>query len=345
MPSDEDDPRSFFMNNFATLATGIHASQETTINILPLPDQGRPERFAGAVGRFDLEVTADKTNVPANSPITLKASLKGRGNFQSIDNIKIPLPQDFELYETTTHGQGANPIGARRGLDSQKDFQTIVIPRKPGNYQIPSLNWSYFDPEKKAYQTITTRPLELVVTESVAGIGPTNNYLSDQGKPEPPKTEDLRYLKGAQSFLNLKKYFLWLVYVLTVANLVLIIRLFSKKKNILQSAIQKFDPLQAAKSSLKAVPGSKNWLNDLEETVYEILEALLKTNPRALTRGELHDLWKSSGLPFELFQKIEALLATLDQQRFARTSTNHDAVKTNLIAQAEEILKSAGKIK
>ena len=196
VPSNILNPALFFNMD---LRTGEHYSQPVNIEIVPLPEANRPANFGGAVGKFTLRLDADKKTLAQNTPVTLTFTLEGTGNFQAIEGIKAPLPPDFELYESTTNGRAPGPVGGRQDLASKKTFQTVAIPRKAGHFEIPPVSWSYFDPDKEAYETITTQAFPLEVTPSDSTSTVTNTYLSPDKSGAPPgggePGTELRYLK------------------------------------------------------------------------------------------------------------------------------------------------------
>lgn len=74
---------------FAGLGLGLFRSGETRpvsvsaepqwLQVRPLPEDGVPPEFNGAVGRFTLALQAGPTNVAVGDPITVKVQIRGRG--------------------------------------------------------------------------------------------------------------------------------------------------------------------------------------------------------------------------------------------------------------------------
>jgi len=60
------------------------SAEPETLTALPLPKEGIPASFNGAVGSFTMTVTAGPTNVAAGAPVTVKVQLAGRGAFDSL---------------------------------------------------------------------------------------------------------------------------------------------------------------------------------------------------------------------------------------------------------------------
>ena len=50
-----------------------------TLTVKPLPAEGRPASFTGAVGQFSVHTQVDKTRVRVNTPVELILAITGRG--------------------------------------------------------------------------------------------------------------------------------------------------------------------------------------------------------------------------------------------------------------------------
>lgn len=123
------------------------------INVRPLPNQGKPDNFSGAVGNFDLLVNTTKKELLISEAFQLNIEIKGKGNFNLFNFPSINLPATLEVYEPErieklkTNFQGIN--------GSLKD-QYTVVPSSPGKYAIPKISFTYFDPKDTSYKTKTS---------------------------------------------------------------------------------------------------------------------------------------------------------------------------------------------
>ena len=132
------------------------------IRVEPVPLEGQPASFAGAVGRgFELEVTADRSVVAAGEPIELVLTLRGDG----LSNAALPpldvdglLPlEDFRV--PTDFLSGTVEDGAKR-------FTAVVRVLHEGVKEIPPLEYAWFDPEIEDYVVTRSRPIALSVGPS-----------------------------------------------------------------------------------------------------------------------------------------------------------------------------------
>src|SRR5262249_45462710 len=117
------------------------SSQPVVLDVLPLPEQGKPADFSGAVGRFALEVRASPLEVAAGDPVTLTATLRGEGDLSSVTPPSIAGGDTLRVYPVQSV---AAPAGSPPGT---RVFEQVVIPQKPGTVRLPPLRFSWFDPE------------------------------------------------------------------------------------------------------------------------------------------------------------------------------------------------------
>ena len=149
--------------------------QKLVVN--PFPLEGRPESFAGAVGKgFSIDVAADRTVVRVGDPIGLTITLRGAGN---IDNASLPplsadggmspdrfrLPAGDMAGTMTEGGDGQEKPGLseKPGFLRTKQFQVSVRVTDESVNEIPTLAYSWFDPESQTYQTTRSKPIALRV--------------------------------------------------------------------------------------------------------------------------------------------------------------------------------------
>lgn len=128
------------------------------LTVLPLPEEGKPAGFTGAVGHYEWAVTASPTNVMAGDPVTLNIQIAGRG---ALESLALPLPdwREFKTYPPTTQIKTTDPLG----IEGVKTFEQVVVPQNGDVRAIPALAFSFFDPERKTYRTLQHAPIALSV--------------------------------------------------------------------------------------------------------------------------------------------------------------------------------------
>ncbi|MHC4691440.1 MAG: BatD family protein [Planctomycetota bacterium] len=133
------------------------SSKSLQLDVLPLPEEGKPDGFYGLVGRFTIEASAKPvTDVYMGDPITLTIKIGG-GKF--LKPVQWPaLEQVKELaanFKMPT--QKASPT-ITNGL---KVFTQTIRPDNNHANVIPSIPLAYFDPETNSYSVAKTKPIKL----------------------------------------------------------------------------------------------------------------------------------------------------------------------------------------
>jgi hypothetical protein len=134
-------------------------SDGTPLKIRPLPQQGRPSDFSGAVGKFDLSADVSQTKVSRGDPITLKTKIIGQGNFDRVATNGLTASADWKSYKPSARFEAAD--GA--GLTGTKTFEQAIVPMGVGPSEIPAISFSYFDPDTQSYVTKTTNPIPIEI--------------------------------------------------------------------------------------------------------------------------------------------------------------------------------------
>jgi len=152
------------------------SSARVPIKVKPLPVEGRPSDFTGAVGQFDLHAVVENPTVPVNQPFSLRVRFEGAGNAKLIDLPALNLPTGLEQYDSKSESKFF------KNGRSYKEFEVLVIPRQEGEVKIPGLSVSMFDPQTQKYYTKTTEPITLnVVNNPNAPVG-SSARMADTGK-------------------------------------------------------------------------------------------------------------------------------------------------------------------
>lgn len=132
-------------------------SKEVKINVRPVPSVGRPSDYSGAVGDFRVTTKIDDYTIATNQPFSFHIRFEGKGNAKLIDLPPFETPPGIELYDTQKEAKFF------KNGTSYKDFTLQLIPRNQGEFVIPSVSVSIFDPTTKTYVTKKTEPIKIQV--------------------------------------------------------------------------------------------------------------------------------------------------------------------------------------
>ncbi len=184
-----------FFNNLQT--TNYTAKSNTVkLHVVPLPTENVPKSFNGAVGDYSLSSQINTTNVKTNDPLTLKINLSGRGNIQLLNMPEIELPPGFDKYEPKTSEQ----IDRTGTISGSKSFEYLIVPRVAGTKTISPIRFSYFNPARKSYVTMSTPSYTINVEQ---GSGNGNTEVAGYTKEEIRLLgQDIRYIKTSSADLR-----------------------------------------------------------------------------------------------------------------------------------------------
>lgn len=159
------------------------SSPRVSVKVKPLPLEGRPSNFTGAVGDFEVSAQVDSNTVPAHQPLILRVRFEGAGNAKGIELPAIEWPAGLELYDTK------NEARFFKNGRSYKNFDVYVIPRQAGEMTIPAISAAMFDPKTGTYVQRSTQPILLKVTPGQAPTPGKNEAAGPSGGTAKPVVE------------------------------------------------------------------------------------------------------------------------------------------------------------
>ena len=186
---------SFFTGGafFARRQNRLLSPPPIQLVVKPLPENGKPASFQGAVGNFRLSATIDREKVKQNEPVTLKMVIEGEGNIETITRPKVPELTGFKTYDADTNSklfQTENVIGGT------KSFEIVFIPKEEGKSFVPPLEFSFFDPRQEKYVTLRTPNFPIQVEHSEQNFQMPQELSGNTVFQKKVKSEgkDIRYI-------------------------------------------------------------------------------------------------------------------------------------------------------
>lgn len=167
------------------------------VNVLPLPEEGRPEDFSGAIGNsFSLSVKLTPQKVRPGDLVTAQYVLSHDGYCPSNAVISVgqasAAMKTYELKETSR--------------DAQKVvWRQMIVPQTAMAVKTPGASFSYFNIAKKRYERAEAPPGELVFASATAASTESSTIAVDAANPrsaavgKAQKTIVLRFAPSAKS--------------------------------------------------------------------------------------------------------------------------------------------------
>lgn len=204
---------------FARRVERLLKPKPIALTVRPFPETGKPTNFNGAVGQFQMSAAVDKNEVKQNEPVTLKLTLTGEGNIETLSRPPVPELTGFKVYDgdsSTEFFKSGTPVIAGR-----KTFEVIFIPTEAGELAVPPVAFSFFDPRREKYEVLNSQPFPLRVIPSnepirlPAGLEEKEAFKKDIRK----EGQDIRYIHEEIPSEKAAKILRWLYRGLAGANL------------------------------------------------------------------------------------------------------------------------------
>jgi len=132
-------------------------SDPVSLEVKALPG-GAPPTFSGAVGSFSMTAEANPKRVQIGDPITIKAAISGRGNFDRMNAPELSDERGWHKYPPSSNFKQDDDVG----ISGTKTFELVVSPNEKLT-NVPPLAFSYFDPVKEKYVTLPSEAMPLIV--------------------------------------------------------------------------------------------------------------------------------------------------------------------------------------
>lgn len=338
---------AFFFGTSATTHVN-HTVNAPSLDITVKPLPSRPPGFSGAVGSNFSITAAVTTKTPReNETLTLMVKVHGIGNIDLISPPEVRFPSDFETLDSK---QNANTQLTPQGMDGDMTIEYYAIPNHKGQFTIPPVELTYFNPADGAYHTVSTGRAIVV---NVAKGNP-NSYAARQRM----KNDDIRHIhldplssgenssKGSQIPVYLA-YLLLLVAFVTIYKLLQLrqhrnddvqgrsLRKAGSRANArLKDAYAKMQADQPAEFYAATLSALRNFVADK------------MTLPATdVTKEKISALFADYGVPDDIASRYINLVSNCELHIYGVSSVSHDEMRAayndaeDIIAKLNPLLK------
>ena len=319
--------RDIFGSLLMTRINRTVSAGNKTINVKALPEKGKPVDFTGAVGDFDLNVTASKTELDATESLQVKVNVEGNGNLKLFKLPKISLPSSLEVYEPE-HSENVKTNLA--GMQGSITDSYTVVPQFKGKYPIPSISFSYFDLKTESYKRLSSNEIVINVLN-----GPSNNASSNESAVTANNkqavvlnSDQFAFIKTKTNFVDAKtEYFFktnlfWSLLLLPFLAIPLAI--FIRKKKVARDAdvygnrIRKADRLarKYLSNAKKSLGQKEAFYIALEKALHNYLKAKLHIETSDLSKDKINNLLDGKGVEASVIKDFESILERCELARY-----------------------------
>ena len=343
----------FFNRNIANVRKEL-TSQTLNLEVKSLPENGKPASFAGAVGNFNFKSEIDKTELSTNEAFTLTLTVSGTGNVELLQMPTPVFPPDFEVYDPKTT---MNVSNNSNGLSGTKKAEYLVIPRRAGNFTVPAVEFSYFEPSKGTYQTLSSQPYEIKVEKGKGGDeGSSGGIYASNQEGIKYLGSDIRHIMTGNAhlkpmhtvFFGSAAYFVVLLVLLVL--FVILLFVLKKREQLSQDTAanrnRKADKvargrLKSAAQFLKAKDQDKFYV-EMSQALWGYIADKLGIERSKLSMDTVNETMKAKNVPDELTQQFIDTLNSCEFARFAPGSA--EAKMDDLYQRGIDVISKAEKV-
>ena len=313
----------------------IQESDNISCIINPLPQDGKPDGFSGAIGKFKSAVSFTPKQVSVGEPVTLRFEITGQGNFERILAPKLKNSDDHKIYPPKIEFHSGS---SQHDVEDKKIFEYIIIPKHENADRLMNIPFFFFDPEPGIYVDISQEPGEMVViphpnrtSNTELNLVQSKLYQNDLQKNE--RKELLPIKTKAKVWQTTGRTSIWTVeYIgahITSLALIAGIVLNRRKKLLLESDIQLRKHLKYSKEvkewKKRADEAYNNTdINDFMKSACKVMQLAVSKDRQStisvadsLTSDDIEKFLTEKGIEQKNINDIKSMFETADLIKFA----------------------------
>jgi hypothetical protein len=319
--------RDIFGSLLMTRTNKVVSAGNSTITVKPLPEEGKPLDFSGAVGDFSFEVSPSKTSLEASESLQLKVAVKGNGNLKLFKLPKVSLPSSLEVYEPE-HKENVNTTLS--GMQGSISDSYTIVPQYKGKYPIPSISFSYFDLKTESYERITSDEIVLdVLSGPLNNANSNNTAVANNGKqPVLLNKDPFAFIKTSTNFVStnntafFKTNAFWSLLLLPFLAIPLAIVIRNKKAtrdaDVYGNKIRKADKLarKYLSNAKKSLGKKEAFYIALEKALHNYLKAKLHIETYELSKDRINTLLAEKQVEATVVKDFISILESCELARY-----------------------------
>lgn len=291
-----------------------------SVKSLPTP---RPADFCGGVGSFSIESDLNAKDLKSNQAASIVYKIKGTGNLKYVQmpDLQALYPSELEVYSPQSK---QNVSVGSSNVSGVVTFDYSFVPLEEGDYQIPEVRITYFNPASGKYESSVAKGYKITVgkgkTTSEALAGKPLHFESDW------QVFDEKQLSQSMQPL-VTRWVYWLIYI--IPSILLLIAVIAYRRYAATHAdMQAFNSRRADKLAKRRLRRAYSAMsrNDKEAFDTELLKALwgyiadkLKMPTSELLRDNIRQVLNDRGIPAG---DIDSFVELLDEVEFSKYSSS-----------------------
>lgn len=291
---------------------------DLTVTALELPSP-KPAGFSGAVGNFSITSDLPAAKYETNHASSIVYTVKGTGNIKyvTLPDLNALYPSELEVFTPTTDVK--TDVGASN-VSGTVRFDYSFMPLETGTFQIPAVEFVYFDPSTGKYGKSVAKGYTITVGKGAASaMSQTKSRLAFRDRLKPVGSN---LVKLPRLYVDSPLYWIFFFALPLVALVVVAIayRRYIKSHADMQAVRSRRAGKMARRRLRKAAAAMKR--GKTGEFYDEMLAALwgyagdrLKMPTSELNRDNIRAALTSHGVAEA---QADALVSLLDECEFAK---------------------------
>ena len=336
-------------------------AQSPTINIMvkSLPEEGRPANFSGMVGSYSFTADFDRTNLKVGEALTLSVEIKGDGTPGTLTDPKFP---DFSDFRSVPPENNISKKIVGNKVITTKNIKVFLYPKKKGEFSIPEISYSWFNPAKKKYETAKAGPWNIVVEKGEAApeaVFQTPAQVTGPAAVQKQEIEslgsDIRFIhqvKGTGNTAPYKSVLYWVLLLAALPFYFIVTWVIRKRRKhnsdtalVRKGKANKMLKARFASAREALAKGdAKALYAALENGLVGYLSDRTNLEFKGMTRPQMKEELAKLGVKEETIASIDSWLEKCAFARFAPVDPSADEQK-KMLADVEKLCGELGKLK
>jgi len=149
------------------------------VDVKPFPEKNKPKNFSGATGRFEISASVAQNKLKINEEGFLEVAISGSGNFLQVSAPVIQWPEGLEGFEPAVK-DSMNKFDCP--LTGKRVFRYPFVSGRAGEYRIPQVSFSFFNPQTVTYSTRFTSGQQVQIIHEKQTENPLLTAAEEKGK-------------------------------------------------------------------------------------------------------------------------------------------------------------------
>ncbi len=341
--------RDFFGNRIYNQVSKKVTAGKRSINVKALPVNA-PESFNGAVGKFDIKLNTNKTELNASESLQATVKVSGKGNLKLFSPPSVQVPSSLEKYDPEYNEKVSTSLTGMKGFISNT---YTLVPQFQGKYPVSSVEFTFFNPQLNKYETINSDDLIINVLEGPLSLDNNINITNTQKSQNIlPSINQFKFIKtnsdlvkiNSNPFIYSLSFYLILIFPVLA---ILLLFIFFKSKNITNSKLKESRSRRANKLAKKYLSDARKNLENkdvfyiaLEKALHNFLKSKLFIETSDYSKEKISRLLYSKDIEKE---SLELFIKLIENCEFARFTPASDVEINNDYENAVKVITKMDK--